>query len=664
MPRDRFNTFLGELRRAVLRRDAGSLSDGQLLERYVRLGDEAAFEALVRQHGAMVLGVCRRVLRHWHDAEDAFQATFLVLARRAASVRPRDRVGNWLYGVAYRTALAARRSAARRRLKEASAPPRAQGPADGPWAELRLVLDRELAGLPEKYRAPLVLCDLEGKTRKEAAQQLGWREGTLSGRLARARVLLARRLGRYGVGVAGGALAALLCREAAARVPGPLLVSTVKAAALVAAGEAAALPAHLAALVEGVNRAMGLSKLKVVALGLLVAGALGGVGVLSYPGRGTARAQAAREAPAPTPVRGAEPGPAPRPSRPEPPHVIEPPDVLRVQVTRTADLLLDLKLLCRVRPDGMIDLGDLGSLFVAGQNADEVRDTVVRLLKYRVPTRGLSDEQLRRQVRVDVAPPRDGKPRVVETVTKVYHVEVSVVQAAPEGKDLGELGKGKVVAEPRLGVEEGSEGSFLDGGQQAVPGTGDGTVRFIEFGRSVHVTVRGLLDGWLQVDARLELSEPGHSDSGGIRIQARSVRAIERVKLGEAVKLVDRDDRGEPRYVARLRVVSEENIRTRSRSVAQEPAEKDPARVGQSFIIGNENVKQDVILRQVPLSPGQVLTYPGLRDAERNLEKLGLFRVEPDKGIRPTVKVVDPGDGSGFKDIVITVEEKPGVGEP
>src|SRR3954468_9394767 len=148
-----------------LRLADGGLTDGQLLARFLDGGDEAAFAALVRRHGPMVLGVCRRVLGHAHDAEDAFQATFLVLARRAASVARREAVASFLYGVAYRTALRARARRARRHATERQvgrmphpevAPPEAQG-----W---RPVLDRELSRLPEKYRAALVLCDLEGKT--------------------------------------------------------------------------------------------------------------------------------------------------------------------------------------------------------------------------------------------------------------------------------------------------------------------------------------------------------------------------------------------------------------------------------------------------------------------------------------------------------------------
>src|SRR6202030_1352184 len=172
----------------------------------------------------------RRVLRHEADAEDAFQATFLVLVRKAGTVQPRDHVGHWLYGVAYRTALRAKALEARRRVKERAAP-RPQGHQDGIWQDVLPLLDQELSGLPEKYRIPVVLCDLEGKSRKEVAAVLGCAEGTLSSRLARARTLLARRLSRRDVTLSCGALAALLsAKGSSACVPPPLLSSTLRAA--------------------------------------------------------------------------------------------------------------------------------------------------------------------------------------------------------------------------------------------------------------------------------------------------------------------------------------------------------------------------------------------------------------------------------------------------
>jgi RNA polymerase sigma factor (sigma-70 family) len=261
---------------------AAGLTDGQLLEGYVVRSDEAAFEALVRRHGPMVLGVCRRILKHAHDAEDAFQATFLVLARKAAAIVPREVVGNWLYGVACRIAMKARGLAARRRMRERQAPARPQAERDNPeLQDLLALLDRELSLLPAKYRTPIVLCDLEGNTRKQAARLLGWPEGTLSSRLAVGRARLAGRLSRrLGLALPGGALVLALAQGAAtACVPRPLIGITVKAATAVAAGKAAAAGAvscQVAALTEGVLQAMFLSKLKiamVVLVGLAVVAA-------------------------------------------------------------------------------------------------------------------------------------------------------------------------------------------------------------------------------------------------------------------------------------------------------------------------------------------------------------------------------------------------------
>ncbi len=171
-------------------------TDGQLLERFVRQQDEAAFAALVRRHGPMVLGVCRRVLDNAQDAEDAFQATFLVLLRKADSLGRPALLANWLYGVAYRTAMKARAGVLRRRHHErrAASAPRTEPAADAGRDDSSALLEAGLHGLPDKYRAPLVLCYLEGKTNAEAARQLGWPVGSMSSRLARGRELLRERL--------------------------------------------------------------------------------------------------------------------------------------------------------------------------------------------------------------------------------------------------------------------------------------------------------------------------------------------------------------------------------------------------------------------------------------------------------------------------------------
>jgi RNA polymerase sigma factor (sigma-70 family) len=261
--------LLPHLRRVVLARDTET-GDGQLLGAFVASRDEAAFAALVRRHGPMVLGVCRRVVGDPHLAEDAFQATFLVLARRAAVIRPRRLVGHWLYGVAYRTALKARSAAARRKAKEKQVDAMPQPPvsADQVWTDLQPVIDAELALLPEKYRVPIVLCDLNGRPQRDVARELKLPAATLANRLNAARRLLARRLTVRGVALSAGAVAAALGWHAATSAVSPALASaTVKAACAVAAGTAVGLPVPVIQLSEGVMRMFVVSKLKAVAAG-------------------------------------------------------------------------------------------------------------------------------------------------------------------------------------------------------------------------------------------------------------------------------------------------------------------------------------------------------------------------------------------------------------
>lgn len=255
-----------------LLRHTDTSPDAELLARFVADRDGEAFALLVRRHGPMVHGVCRRVLRNDADADDAFQATFLVLARRAGVVRPRSMLGNWLYGVAYRTALEAKRAAAVRRVRERrAAEMKTTAPAtDSAEPDLREVLDRELAALSDEYRVAIVLCDLEGLSRKDAALRLAWTEGTLSGRLARARSLLAARLSRCGLSIPAAGLG-VLTGSASASVPVALVESTARIGVLVAAGEAGAVAsAPVAALTEGVMKAMLLTKLKTMATALVV----------------------------------------------------------------------------------------------------------------------------------------------------------------------------------------------------------------------------------------------------------------------------------------------------------------------------------------------------------------------------------------------------------
>jgi len=277
-----------QLRRAVSLRGEPSPSDAQLLEHFACRRDEQAFELLVSRHGPMVLALCRRLLRDAHDAEDAFQATFLLLVRKADSLRERDLLGNWLYGVAYRVAVRARATRARRRAVERAAGEMAARAAQGAPAgqELGWLIHEELSRLPEKYRRPLVLCYLEGKSNEEAARRLHWPVGTVKGRLTRARALLRRRLARQGVTLFSGVLAAALSPNLAAALPPPLIVSTVKAALTSAAGGAAApggISVSALALVHGTLRAMRLARLKAaLALVLAVTVLIPGAGMLVH----------------------------------------------------------------------------------------------------------------------------------------------------------------------------------------------------------------------------------------------------------------------------------------------------------------------------------------------------------------------------------------------
>jgi RNA polymerase sigma factor (sigma-70 family) len=256
-------------------------TDRQLLEGFAARGDEAAFTALVYRHGPMVLRVCRRVLHHEQDAEDAFQATFLVLARNYRSIQNRDTVSDWLYGVAYRTAMKAKRSAGRRRKHEAKLTAVAPQTAIPTWDDVQAVLDEEIQRLPPCFRQAFVLCQLEGKSGPEAALELGCKEGTVKSRLNRARRLLRHQLARRGIQLTA-LLAGLSIAESNGRaaLPTPLARVTIRSGLLVAAGEPAAglIPSHVNALATGVTRAMFLTRAKLstallLAASLLVLGA-------------------------------------------------------------------------------------------------------------------------------------------------------------------------------------------------------------------------------------------------------------------------------------------------------------------------------------------------------------------------------------------------------
>jgi RNA polymerase sigma factor (sigma-70 family) len=280
---------------------SGHLGDDELLGRFIAgrwdEAGEAAFAALVERHGPMVLGVCRRVLGDRHEAEDAFQATFLVLARKAGAIARREQLANWLHGVASRTALDARVRADRRRARERRASAMVaieDGPDDCPErGELRAIIDEELARLPASYRGPVILCELDGLSRQVAARRLGIPEGTLSSRLARAKDLLRHRLTRRGLAPSAAALEVLAQEARAFILPPSVAGSTIQAAARVVAGASLAEAASVSVvtLTQGALNAMLLTKFKGIAFALAAATVVTtGVGVLAQghaPGQKT-----------------------------------------------------------------------------------------------------------------------------------------------------------------------------------------------------------------------------------------------------------------------------------------------------------------------------------------------------------------------------------------
>jgi RNA polymerase sigma-70 factor (ECF subfamily) len=267
--------------------DTGSVktsTDAQLLSRFVAQRDESAFAALVERHGPMVFAVCRRILRDSHDSEDAYQATFLVLARKASSIAQPETLGNWLYGVAYRTALQGRTTAAKRRAQEVQhvVAPTERDPVDELIVkEISLLLDEELNRLPTKYRTPFVLCYLSGQTHEEIASVLGCPRKTVTTRLMRARERLRGRLVRRGMTLASGTLATLLSEKSltAASVSIPDVDLTARAALQFVTNATIAtrtVSAPVAALAKGVLISMTVKKVKFVIAALFAAAIFGG----------------------------------------------------------------------------------------------------------------------------------------------------------------------------------------------------------------------------------------------------------------------------------------------------------------------------------------------------------------------------------------------------
>jgi RNA polymerase sigma factor (sigma-70 family) len=310
MPPTSLTAVVRHIRQWATAPDGAGASDAHLLDRFRAAGDEAAFRALVQRHGPMVMGVCRRALHHHQDAEDAFQATFLVLARKAPSIHKRTALPSWLYGVAQRVASTARRAEGRRKARErrATKVTRAQADLEVAWRELQAVLAEEVQRLPQKYQAPFVLCCLEGQSKAEAAALLGWKEGTVSSRLAEGRKRMQERLARRGLTLAGALCAAGLSASAAPALPPDLVNRTVQAARAVLAGKVAGVSAPVTPLLEGVTNAMFTGKVQAATLVLLAVGLMGAAAGLRIH-----RVSADPPAPEAAPPAGADGVPAAKP---------------------------------------------------------------------------------------------------------------------------------------------------------------------------------------------------------------------------------------------------------------------------------------------------------------------------------------------------------------
>lgn len=374
----------------------GAMTDGQLLELFSTRRDEVAeyaFEALVKRHGPMVLGTCRRILRNSQDSADAFQATFLVLVHRASDVRVTDSLGRWLYGVSRRVALQARATAMRRSYREVPGAEHAAVVIPDPNRdELLAALDEEVARLPEKYRAAVLLCDLGGTNHAEAARQLHCPVGTVESRLSRGRELLRTRLTRRGLAPAaltsGGMLwSGSASASASTALPTPLVEATVRAALQLATGRTMAadvVAASVAALTRKVLKTMLMAKLKAGAFGLLAVGtlAIGVVALASSANRPPGKDQAdppREQARAPEVGRNLTAGkPGPKLIK------VKQGDLLRIEVLEALPgrPLTGVRI---VRPDGTISLDFYGDLYVAGLNRDEIKVKLIELLRKWIP---------------------------------------------------------------------------------------------------------------------------------------------------------------------------------------------------------------------------------------------------------------------------------------
>jgi RNA polymerase sigma factor (sigma-70 family) len=538
--------LIHHIRRLAGTQPASDLPDAHLLARFAGSGDQAAFETLLRRHGPLVLGVCRRVLGDWHAAEDCFQTVCILLARRAGSLRQPERLGPWLYGVAYRTALKARDRAARRGASErqAAIPPAVEPADDLVWRDLRSVLDDAVARLPEKYRTPFVLHYLQGRTVDEVAGRLGAPRGTIATRLARARAQLQKGLTRRGLALPGTALAALATQAASACLPAVLRTAAARAAVAAARGMISEVgPAPVAGLAQGGGTLMLTGKLKVAALVLLGLGVAGGGVALWRPGLSAGDPGASAGA---VPQRAA-PATAPE-----------------------GDLILFL--------DGSTHFGRAQYRAAADAFAHLGREHP----RSRLATAAARLAVLARQL-------AEGTAADSQRAASAGRAAINAALGSPSIPALERPDRsGRQTDDIR--------------GQQA-----DRDLRIAEFYRRT-----------------------GHLSSACFYYEVVTRRYPGTTFATKAA----------------------ERLRDLRKTVGPrpQPGAGAPARVGTVRVNGNRQTPDALILYQLPLRPGEVLTYPALSAAQRNLAAL--------RGITATVSVSEaPG---GLRDVLVQVEEQAG----
>lgn len=642
-------TVVRHLRRVAGLNGHAGPTDAQLLERFVTDRDQAAFELLLWRHGAMVLGLCRRILRHEQEAEDAFQATFLTLARKGRSVRG-GAVASWLHTVAYRVALAAKARADRRAARETPLADRyhRSGDASADWRDVRPTLDEEIARLPDRYRVPFVLCYLEGLTVDEAADRLGRPRGTIGVQLARARERLRTRLSGRGVGLGAAALSAALASDVSAALSGALVSTTLR----ISLGRAAVISGPVLALSEGVIRTMFLSQLKltVAAVAVAIALGVGGFGVRTLAADGPAKNAPAVDERLTLHGWGA---------------VIDPDGDCKFAIEKNrltitvpgSDHGLGVergqmnapRVMQEIEGDFIIQVRVSGNFPKGAKSVVEGRRpffgagiliykddrTYIRLERAEVNFEGTQRHYVNWELRRDGEWVRAGDAndgaidaaapvwlRVERRGARVYgyHSADGTTWTALEPIDVGLPGK------VRVGVAAG---------------------------HNTPTAYSPSFEGLQLYRAVVSMPVPGDSSRPAAGLNRKGEHALTVDFLWEAALQQNLKNQvlNRPELIQDVQQIDIEYVRN-LQAFWSNVNQTVPAqfKVGEIKIVGNTQIADDAIRERLGLAPGQVITAAELQQAEKKLQESRIFRQAP------SVTVTDPA--GAVKDIVITIQNK------